>query len=244
MLQRPGSGHRSAGWLRRVANVRVCSQNGHLQIVEALLARDHVAPTWNHSAGLRIAASHGHLHILERLLPLANPAAFDNSAIRSASQYGHLAIVERLLADPRVEAFSGNNYAAYAAFEFDHAPVLHYLLSDVRAWRRHSSAGTDADAAAETSLPDSDIAVPTWLAKAAASLVAGGSWPPLQLCRDVLGMPAHGIAARRLRFAGLTEAAFAQRAWGRRRAAVRARATGPVRRSARPAPAPSTTLPA
>jgi hypothetical protein len=53
--------------------IRIASFNGHLAVVERLLAD-----------------------------PRVDPSAKDNAAIRWASKKGHLAVVERLLADPRV----------------------------------------------------------------------------------------------------------------------------------------------
>jgi hypothetical protein len=53
--------------------IREASANGHLAVVERLLAD-----------------------------PRVDPSADDNYAIREASSNGHLSVVERLLADPRV----------------------------------------------------------------------------------------------------------------------------------------------
>jgi hypothetical protein len=95
------------------AAIRAASEDGHLLVVERLLADPRVDPSADNNAAIRWASEDGHLAVVERLLadPRVDPSADNNAAIRWASEDGHLLVVERLLADPRVDPSADNNDA-------------------------------------------------------------------------------------------------------------------------------------
>lgn len=73
----------------------IASREGHLDIVEKLLAD-----------------------------PCTNPSMLNNAAIRWASRHGHIAIVNRLLEDPRVDPSDVNNTAMQWAYDNTIAELL------------------------------------------------------------------------------------------------------------------------
>jgi hypothetical protein len=96
--------------------------NGHLSVVERLLADPRVDPSVYNNAAIRNACLSGLLSVVERLLadPRVDPSAYDNYAMRWASENGRLSVVERLLADPRVDPVADDNAAIREASENVH----------------------------------------------------------------------------------------------------------------------------
>lgn len=91
--------------------------NGHVQMVERLLADPRIDPSAANSYALWLAVSHDQLHVVERLLadPRVDPSARENQSIRYAIDDGRLDIAEALLADPRVDpAAAGNELLCHA----------------------------------------------------------------------------------------------------------------------------------
>lgn len=86
--------------------LRAACQNGHLEIVNLLLACPSVNPATFDNDAIVMAASFGHVDVVDRLLtdPMGrvDPAARQNLAIVGAAGNGHYAATERLLRDPRV----------------------------------------------------------------------------------------------------------------------------------------------
>ena len=80
--------------------LQLASMNGHLAVVEVLLAHGaDVNIGDHHRRALRFASEQGHLAVVEVLLAHgANVHADDDSALRDASYHGHAAVVEVLLA--------------------------------------------------------------------------------------------------------------------------------------------------
>jgi len=114
--------------------IRVASENGHLAVVNRLLADERVDPSADNNFAIRWASENGHLAVVNRLLQdeRVDPSALDNNAIQWASHNGHLAVVERLLADERVDPSADNNYAIGWASYNGHLAVVERLLADER----------------------------------------------------------------------------------------------------------------
>jgi ankyrin repeat protein len=64
----------------------MASENGHLEIVQLLLADDRVDPSANDNYPIRIALENGHLQIVQLLLAdrRVDPSALDNYAVQLA----------------------------------------------------------------------------------------------------------------------------------------------------------------
>ncbi|KAJ3023961.1 UNVERIFIED_CONTAM: hypothetical protein HDU68_008360 [Siphonaria sp. JEL0065] len=129
-------------------------ENGHVEIVQLLLVRTHLAndnendqqkrhnnPKYNvdpqarNNIPLRAAAANGHLEIVNLLLETAkvDPSANNNCALGLAAENGHVEIVTRLLQDSRVTPAAYNNYALRMACRNNLVAVVQVLLSDPRA---------------------------------------------------------------------------------------------------------------
>ena len=114
--------------------VKHASRNGHLGIVQALLADRRFDPADQDNAALKVAASIGHLGVVQALLAdrRVNPAADTNAAIQFAASNGHLGVVQALLADRRVNPAANKNAAIQAAAANGHMGVVDTLLADRR----------------------------------------------------------------------------------------------------------------
>ena len=150
--------------------VRFASENGHLAVVEVLLAWKgeenpfdwepmvsneqliRVDPTAKRNYAIIAASRNGRLEVVKALLAWegpngerVNPTVMGNSAVRFASENGHLAVVKALLAwegpnDKRVNPTAHDNYAVRFASENGHLAVVQALL----AWKRPHRAATRA----------------------------------------------------------------------------------------------------
>jgi ankyrin repeat protein len=114
--------------------VRFASANGHLAVVELLLAEERIDPTSLNNDAIRGSSKNGHLEVVRLLLAdeRVDPAAEENAAILAACQFGHLDVVEVLLADKRVDPAASDDIAIRKASEGGHGEVVRLLLSDER----------------------------------------------------------------------------------------------------------------
>lgn len=87
----------------RSFGLRLAIENGHTQVVQALLLDGRVDPCASSSASIRLAGDMAELETLRVLLAdgRANPAAHGDQAINNASRRGYVRMVRVLLADGR-----------------------------------------------------------------------------------------------------------------------------------------------
>ena len=116
------------------------ARNGHLEVVERLLAAKadvNAAPTSSSGqTALQAAAARGHLEVVERLLTAnadvnAAPATESGrTALQAAAEGGHLEVVERLLAaNADVNADQADDMALQAAAVGGYLEVVERLLA-------------------------------------------------------------------------------------------------------------------
>lgn len=113
--------------------IAIAAANGHLAVVERLLAHRGVYPSVHDSCPLRFAAANGHVAVVDRLLAhhAVNPTADDNYALRHAAANGHTAVVERLLADLRIAGpgTAGDGEAVRRASDAGYGAMFQFMLA-------------------------------------------------------------------------------------------------------------------
>lgn len=118
--------------------LRKASQNGHLDVVNLLLADSRVNPSADCGCGFRglrgvccaigLASQNGHLDVVKLLLADPRVSAGIDGALGEASRNGHLDIVKLLLADPRINPSANDNYAIRLADGNGHLGIAKLLL--------------------------------------------------------------------------------------------------------------------
>lgn len=120
--------------IKKVSMIRQVTKNGHLKIVELLVADPRVDLGTNLNSAIRTAAKFGRADVVELLLtdPDVDPSDLFNSAICTSSENGYVAVVELLLADPRVDPGARENTAIREASNNGHDDVVALLAADPR----------------------------------------------------------------------------------------------------------------
>lgn len=111
----------------------LAAENGHLEIMEALLGySSSVDPAACDNLPLRRAADRGHAHVVSFLLGLdhVDPGACDNEALRHAAKHGHAGVVRILCQRPDVDPGACNNQALRKAAQGGFVHVVDALLAD------------------------------------------------------------------------------------------------------------------
>lgn len=96
--------------------IALASENGHLDIVELLIADPRVNPADYDNYAFRVACYNGHVHIAKHLLtnPRITPTAHDNGAILGAIANNQPSIISLLLDSSSVVMFLlGSKYDRY-----------------------------------------------------------------------------------------------------------------------------------
>ena len=110
--------------------LNVASEDGHLAIVELLLAHgaDVHAKNQEDETALEFASENGHAAVVEVLLAHGADVHANNWALRVASGNGHVAVVEILLAHG-ADVHANNDEALRSASENGHPAVVEVLLA-------------------------------------------------------------------------------------------------------------------
>jgi hypothetical protein len=120
--------------------LHIASQEGHVEVVERLLARQGVEVNMtkqNGATALHIASQNGHVEVVERLLAhqgieVNKTNHVGATALIGASHRGHLEVVERLLAHPDVGAnrdWPDGELALCAASQSGHGAIVSLLVA-------------------------------------------------------------------------------------------------------------------
>lgn len=121
-----------------MAKLHEAVHEGRVELVDAILQRGLVNPSFHEDLLIRCAARAGLVHVVERLLadPRVGPATSTGTevcgALTVAACEGHVAVVDRLLADSRVDPTRGGSEPLVFACRDGQLAVLERLLADPR----------------------------------------------------------------------------------------------------------------
>lgn len=114
--------------------IRLAARNGHLPMVQSLIARQSDPSLYNGYA-IIAAAQYGHLHIIQALLKSSRPILpiVSDYAMYLAITNGHLDIVKTLLNDPKIQSSFNNDrnsIVIHNAIKKGHTEIVKLLLQN------------------------------------------------------------------------------------------------------------------